>query len=100
MMGPLRMCCWVGSLLPEGVLLAILLGHLFFARILGFATGESLTRLLGSHGGCFDMKFDWIDLRPGLNFCDLAIGGFVWRNPAGYKKTPYFLQIKRLLLRF
>jgi hypothetical protein len=50
--------------------------------------------------GAFNMNFDWISLRLGLDESEIVLKNFIWKNPAIFKKSPYFVKVQRLGIRF
>jgi hypothetical protein len=66
-------------------------------RVLGYALGWYLrSKLDPTRSGKFNFHFDWIALRLGLDQNMLVLSGVEWRNPPGFKHTPYLLRISEI----
>ena len=69
-------------------------GIMFSAhRALGYLLGSYLRSFLMTKKGGFDLSFEWITVRLGLDKNEILISNFVWNNPPKYNKTPFFLKL-------
>ncbi len=76
----------------------------YLHRIFGFIAGSILREILGTNktpgNGKFNIHFDYIAFRLGLDCNQIVIANVKWLNTDVFKHTPYFLNIKEIVVSF
>lgn len=75
--------------------LITIVAYIFRDRILAFGLMQWLSKITG-----FAWSLELISLRLGINNMELVLAGFQWANPDGFSKTPYFIEVRRVTVRF
>jgi hypothetical protein len=71
-----------------------------YHRLVGYLLGLYLRGILDREGdGKFNLHFNWVAFRLGLDCNEIIIHGLTWRNPAQYHHTPYLLNIDEISFR-
>lgn len=68
--------------------------------MLGYSVTKYLKYLMNTPSGAFNLNFDWISLRLGLDESEIVLKNFIWKNPDIFSKSPYFVKVQRMGIRF
>jgi len=86
------------------VLLALLVLYASWDYVLGFLVTQLLAKVLFTARyldlPSFAWSFEWIAISFGVTECRVAVGTFRWANPPKHRVHPFFLELKRVELRF
>jgi hypothetical protein len=82
------------------LMLILIVLFLYLHRFLGYALTYYLRSKMGTPSGGYAMEFRWLSFRLGLDESEIVLKDFVWKNPPTFTKSPFFVKIKRLCIRF
>jgi hypothetical protein len=89
-----RWICYTQTVLFLGVF------FVFLHRMLGKGLTMLLQSIMMTPSGGYNMSFNWLSLRLGLDESEIVLKDFVWHNTPQFTESPFFVKVKRLAIRF